>query len=249
MFALKKAISPFLLPPGIFVIILIGSGLYLLRKSWKAGVMNMAIAVFIWLAAIHPVSNMLTRGLETGLPVPPHPRGDVIVLLGGGLRGGLPTGETLARIVAAAKLFKILHVSVIISAGSAFKREKPEAPVDARFLESQGVPAKEIILEDKSRDTLENAEYSKKICERYHFERPVLVTSTFHMKRALLCFGHLKMHASAFPAEPIERKKTWGWIDYLPSNFSDTRAALHEYIGIVYLKLLFEAQKIRMPRI
>ena len=240
MFALKKAISPFLVPPGIFIVILAFSGLYMWRRSRKAAIINLAIAVFIWALAIRPVSNRLMRGLEAGLSS--RPQGDVIVMLGGGLRDGLPTGDTLARIVAAARLYQIIHAPVIISGGPVFGWRRPEAVVDVRFLEREGVPPGKIISEEKSRDTLQNAEYSAQICERYHFKRPVVVTSAYHMKRALLCFGHFGMRAAAFPAWPA--KKAYHWTGYLPKSFRYSRTALHEYLGIVYLKILFGAQKI-----
>ncbi|MDA8387491.1 MAG: YdcF family protein [Nitrospiraceae bacterium] len=244
MFIFKKAVSPFLLPPGIFIVVLIGSGLFIWRKSWKAGMVNIMIGLLMWSLSMNPVSVALMRGLETGLEIPKHPRGDVIILLGGGLHGNLPSEDTFARIVAAAKLYKVLHVPVIISGGAAYRWKQVEAPVDARFLINQGVPAEKIILENKSRDTLENARYSKEICESHHFKRPVLVTSAYHMERALLIFRHMKMHVTAFPAWSTEGQKTYGWASYLPRDFGDSNAALHEYLGIVYQKLLFEMQKI-----
>ena len=248
MFALKKAVSPFLVPPGIFIVILAASAFYIWKRSRKAAIINLAIAAFIWALAIRPVSERLMEGLTAGLPGYSCPRGDVIILLGGGIRHGLPTGNTLARIVAAARLYQIIHVPVIISGGPVFEWQKPEAPVDARYLEWEGVPAGKIILEEKSRDTLQNAEYSARICKRYHFKRPVIVTSAYHMKRALLCFEHFGMRASIFPSGPAKifiRKKRYNWIDYLPWNLHACRSEFHEYLGILYAKLLFEVQKIR----
>lgn len=237
MFTFKKVISPFLLPPGIFVLILIGSGIFLSRKDRKAGILNIAVGFLIWLLSIAPVSDALMRGLEGGLTVPAHPRGDVIILLGGGLSGNEPSAGTLVRIVAAVRLYKVLRVPVIVSAGAVHPWGKAEAPADARVLRELGVPAKRIILEDRSRDTLENARYSKEICGEYHFRRPVLVTSAYHMKRALMSFRYVKMHdVGYYPADLTGKGRVYGWADYLPHDLDDSSAALHEYLGLFYLK-------------
>ena len=58
-----------------------------------------------------------------------------------------------------------------------------------RFLTDLGVPDPMIIVEDKSRDTIENARYARQICERRGFVRPILVTSAYHLKRSVLSFS------------------------------------------------------------
>ncbi|MDA8091212.1 MAG: YdcF family protein [Nitrospiraceae bacterium] len=244
MFILKKAISPFLLPPGLFVLILICSGFFFFRKSFRAGLLNIGTGLLIWALSISPVSNRLLKGLEEGLRVPPHPAGDVIILLGGGLNGNVPTGDTCERIIAAASLYRDLHIPIIVSGGAVHPWEQKEAPIDAQYLAGLGVPLNEIIVEDKSRDTLENAKYVKKIYDEHDFAAPLLVTSAYHMKRALLCFTHEDMQATPYPAGYRIVRSKYHWKDYLPEGLSSSRDCLHEYLGIVYEKMFFRLNNI-----
>ena len=124
MFVFKKAVAPFLLPPGIFILLLILSGAWFLKKKkLKAGVLNLSLGCLMWLTTIAPVANSLLRGLESGYDIPETPQGDVIILLGGGvydqapdLSGtGVPSEDAMARVVAAVRLQKRLNVPVIAS--------------------------------------------------------------------------------------------------------------------------------------
>ncbi len=88
MFALKKFITPFLLPPGIFVLILVGYGFWCCRRRrYGAGLVTLLLGAFLWLSATVPVGSLLMRGLEGSLTIPRPLRGDVIILLGGGING------------------------------------------------------------------------------------------------------------------------------------------------------------------
>lgn len=246
MFAFKKLITPFLLPPGIFVVILIFSGFLFLKKSRKAGILNILIGTSIWLLSIGPVSDNLMKGLENDLVIPANPRGDVIILLGGGVYDGVrdltgvgaPSEDTLARIVTVVRLQKKLQVPVIVSGGAVFPWRKSEAIVDRRFLMDLGVPGDKILMEDKSRDTLQNAEYVKEICEKRRFTSPILITSAYHMKRALLSFREFNMDATPVPANFKTWDRKYGWTDYLPGDLRTSMIACREYIGLLYHKLV-----------
>lgn len=247
MFTFKKLITPFLLPPGIFVIIMLISGFLFLRKSRKAGILCIVTGVSLWLFSIDPISDKLMRGLEAGLVIPANPKGDVIILLGGGtyegvgdLTGvGAPSDDTLARIVTASRLQKKLDVPVIVSGGNAFSWRKAEAPIDGRFLQDLGVPADQILMEATSRDTIENAEQSKAICERRGFKDPLLVTSAYHMKRSIMSFHRLNMKVTPVPADFKTWDREYGWLDYLPGDIRNSRIACREYIGLLFYKIAY----------
>ena len=250
MFAFKKLITPFLLPPGIFIAVLIFSGLLFLRKSRKAGILNILIGISLWLFSIGPVSDTLIKGLENDLAMPADPRGDVIILLGGGVYDGVsdltgvgaPSEDTLARIVTAVRLQKRLRVPVIVSGGTVFPWKKAEAPVDRRFLMDLGVPADKILMEDKSRDTLENARYVKEICEKRLFRSPILITSAYHIKRAVLSFREFNMDVTPVPSNFKAWDRKYGWADYLPGDLRGSMIACREYVGLLYHKLVSSLQ-------
>lgn len=244
MFLLKKVLTPFLLPPGIFIVVLFILGIWLFfRKQGKAGCVVLLVGGCMWALCAAPASEWLLRGLESGLSIPEHPEGDVIILLGGGVYDNVPdmTGEgspsedELARMVTAVRLQKRLRVPVIISGGVVFEERKAEAPVVKRFLSDLGVPPDKIITEDKSMDTIGNAGWVKVICDKKGFRKPLLVTSAYHMKRSMLSFKKVGMRVTPFPAHfKTGKARRHIWPDYLPSDFSDARTALHEYLGLLF---------------
>jgi uncharacterized SAM-binding protein YcdF (DUF218 family) len=247
MFMAKYAVVAFLLPPGIFIsVLLLSSIVFLLKKNWTAGVINFLIACLMWSLTIMPVSNAVMRSLESGFDVPENPQGDVIILLGGGVADeapdlsgiGAPSEPMIARIVTAVRLQKRLEIPIIISGGTVFKHIKGEAPIVKRFLVDLGVPPNMIIMENKSRDTRENARFSGKICVKSGYRRPLLVTSAFHMKRAVISFQDAGIPVTPIPASfKSWPNRQYGWNDYLPGKFTDVSNAAREYLGLLFYAL------------
>ena len=148
IFALKKIIAAFVLPPGILIVLLIGAGaVFFLKKRRVCGVVLIAVGLLTWVSAIAPVANRLIAGLEAGYSIPKNPDADVIILLGGGfmeeaadLTGkGFPGGDMLARIVTAARLQKRLKVPVIISDYNAYTNTSHGVKISKRLLVDLGV--------------------------------------------------------------------------------------------------------------
>ena len=163
MFMLKYALIPFILLPGAFITLLIISGIwFLFRKNLKAGVVNLIIGALMWSLSTSPASDAILGGLEHNFTVPKNPKGDVIIILGGGAHDGAPdlsgvgtpSEMMLFRVVTAVRLHKRLRIPIIVSGGTVFKHVKPEAPIVKRFLVDLGVPDNAIIMEDKSLGTV-----------------------------------------------------------------------------------------------
>jgi len=251
MFILKKILTPFLLPPGIFVIFLIFSGgWFLFKKNWKPGITTILVGCVMWLLSISPVSDAMLRGLESEFDIPKNPQGDVIILLGAGvydqaldLSGvGAPSETMFVRIVTAVRLQKKLNIPIIVSGGKIFEHRTAEAPIVRRFLVDLGVPASEVIMEDKSRDTYENAKFVREICGTRGYKNPILVTSAYHMKRSIMSFEKVRLKITPFPADfRTWENKQYGWKDYLPlyANFRNVSVALKQYLGLVFYEFAY----------
>jgi uncharacterized SAM-binding protein YcdF (DUF218 family) len=253
MFIFKSFLTPFILPPGLFISILIITGVgFLYKKKWKAGIMALIFGGFMWALSISPVSDALIRGLESKYSIPGNVKGDVIILLGHGvfneapdLTGlGAPSGSYLTRIVTAVRLQKRLDIPVIVSGDEGLEDNAEDKAVKdhivKRFLVDLGVPAKKIIVEDNSRDTFENVKFTKEICDRSSFTNPVLVTSAYHLKRAVMTFDKVGLKVLPFPAgfESWEGKE-YKWQSYLPGDFSTASIAVKEYLGLVFYSFAY----------
>lgn len=249
IFIFKKALTPFLLPPGIFITLLLLSGyVFFRRKKRKAARIHIILGLVLWAFTVVPISDALLRSLESGINIPDNPKGDMIILLGGGvyegatdLTGlGAPSEEMLARIITAVRLQKKLNIPIIVSGGAVFKGKKAEAPIVKRFITDLGIPEHMVIVEDKSRDTIENAKYSLELCKRFNCKEPILVTSSFHMKRSVMSFEKVGLKVMPVPAG----FKTWAdkkyiWEDFLPHGLENMAIAMREYIGLFFYKIFY----------
>lgn len=251
MFTLKKIIAPFLLPPGFFILIgVTGMAGSLVRKNFRAAWACFWLSLLIWIFSIGPTRDLVLGGLENGLSIPSAPQGDVIIMLGGGLYSntqdfsGLsaPGFGTMERMVTAARLHRRLGYPIIVSGGRMDTSSAAIAPVVKRFLMDLGVASGRIISEDRSRDTYENALFSKERCEHYGFKHPLLVTTGFHMKRALFCFKSVGLNVTPYPCGlTVWQEKPFQWNQLLPSanSLQATSAGLHEWLGRLFYLLRY----------
>jgi len=251
MFTLKKLITPFIIPPGLFVLILLVGAIVLQRRRKRAaGLFCMLMAAMIWVFATVPMADLVVAGLEERSTIPSQPQGDVIIMLGGGMYPGVrdmsgigaPGFGTMERLVTAARLHRRLGVPIIVSGGTVFKNGGNIAEVGARFLMDLGIPAEMILSEDSSRDTYENAIYSKELCRLRSFKHPLLVTSAMHMPRALFCFEKAGLRVTPYPCGlTLWEERPSHWSDYLPTaaNLEITAAGLHERLGMLYYRVRY----------
>jgi uncharacterized SAM-binding protein YcdF (DUF218 family) len=208
-------------------------------------------AVLLALAGLSPLSNILILPLEQRFPPwdPSHGPPDGIVLLGGAIsadvslaRDSIAFHEGAARFVAAVELARHYpDARVILTGGSnaAFLEEAPEAGVAVKEFEALGIAHDRITAEEQSRDTMENAVFSKLLANPQPGQRWLLVTSAFHMPRAIGTF-----RAAGFPVEayPVDYR-TRGWMDvHYPFTIASdglrrTDTALHEWLGLLAYRL------------
>ena len=249
LFILKKLITPFVIPPGCCVLLLFLLAAKLrCERRWRMFRLAGTLALIFWLLSVWPVARGLTQGLEKGLSLPPEPHGDVIVLLGGGLYAdvpdltgrGTPSDDMMTRLVMAVRLYRRLHLPVIVSGGSVYGKTTPEAVVDGRFLADLGIPQDQIIQETRSRDTRENALYCRKIIRQRGFRSPLLITSAYHMPRSIRAFQLAGVEVTPVPARFVTGSAMpVSWSDWLPSASAlwQSSAALHEYFGLLFYRL------------
>ena len=244
MFAFKKLLTPFVIPPGIFVVVLVAWGAFrwIVRKR-KDGLGVVFLGLALWAASSGPVADFLMARLESQWAMPREVAGDVIVLLGGGVLDGVPdlsgrgvpSGEMYPRIVTAVRLQRKLDLPVIVSGGRLREEDAPEALIVKRFLVDLGVAESRVIMEERSRDTFENAAFTKAICDRMGFTRPILLTSAYHMGRSVAAFEKAGLKVTPYPTNFYSLGHPphtfWSW---LPSAYSlgITSAAVHERLGV-----------------
>lgn len=164
---------------------------------------------------------------------------NAIVLLTAGVSyppdGPLEPGHTAySRIAEVVALYRGCHAAgvrctVLVSGGDAQRTGEPLARTYARTLAALGVPAADMVLEERSLTTWGNARFARERLQRLGADRVWLVTSAHHLRRAMFSFAHFGIVATPVRAEYL--KGIWSW---LPSayNLYVTNAVLHEYAGM-----------------
>ena len=114
-----------------------------------------------------------------------------------------------------------------------------EAAYTADLLEEWGIPQSAIIFEGNSRNTRENAVETSRLLKNRQLNRVLLVTSAFHMPRALATFRGVGIHAipsaSSISAE-LAQPTLLNWIPSL-DGLGTMQSVVHEKIGIYIYRM------------
>jgi uncharacterized SAM-binding protein YcdF (DUF218 family) len=249
MFILKKILTPFLVPPGLFIAIIIIMGIWFFYKNQKKiAYICIFISMSFWFASMKPVSDIFMSRLEYHFDLPSSVKGDVIIVLGGGMKDNVPdfSGNSalnsagLERVFTAARISKKKNIPIITSGGAVFSKEA-ESEVAKRFLMDIGISADKIIVENKSRDTYENAVFSHKICLEKGYKKVIVVTSAFHMPRTAMVFKKVGFEDIVYYPTGYKTSKNseYYYMDFLPGDMQNISVAIKEYIGLIFYKVFY----------
>jgi uncharacterized SAM-binding protein YcdF (DUF218 family) len=246
-FTLSKT-AAFLLLPSNFLITLGFIGVVLMATRFKRVGRWLAVASLILLlvAGFSPAGRLLFNALENRFPRWDTSRGppDGIVVLGGAI---VPfpsrisdeptlTGEA-ARIIAIGKFARAYpNARIVFTSGDS--GVSANGPAEADFLppllDSMGVPRARVLLEPRSRNTEENATFTKEMVKPKLGERWLLVTSAWHMPRAVGCFRQIGFPVEAYPVSWRTGKRVGLWPSAsFGSGLAATDIAVHEWIGLI----------------
>jgi uncharacterized SAM-binding protein YcdF (DUF218 family) len=247
-FFLSKTVGVMLLPVNF----LIGIGLIgaLLLATRFAGLGRRLMILSIALLAIcgfSPFGSWLLYPLESRFPPWDASRGapDGIIVLGGSIDADLSEahGETVVRsaadriIAAAALARRYPNARVLFTGGSAnlVSNDAREADYAGALFESLGVAKARLMMERRSRNTQENAEFSKALVEPKSGERWLLVTSAFHMPRAIGLFRKAGFNVEPYPVDWRlgGRSDLFTFSNIAIEGFGHTEVGLREWLGLM----------------
>jgi uncharacterized SAM-binding protein YcdF (DUF218 family) len=182
--------------------------------------------------------NSMEYANTDSIPIP-----KIIVVLGGGItkfqETETPHVLSYSRIAFAYQLY---HRSVqtgqackIIVSG--FRHDRgyiSEARLFANALENMSVPSSDIIIEDKSHNTYENAIYTSRILKENHTNTAGIITAGIHMRRAVTMFKSVGITCIPLPSDFVTTETS-----FVPSgyNCAITSLMLHEIVGLMQFRL------------
>lgn len=231
--------------------LLLGVVLLWSRRHRRAGrALLTLLAVFLAAVVATPLQPWLTGELENRFAPPPHlpDRIDGIVILGGMIRPniskarGRPTmNDAAERLIEGARLAR-LHpeAMVIFSGGSAdpWNSGASEAQFAGALLRQLGVAEDRLLLEDKSRNTYENALFSRGLLPTAPSGTWILVTSAMHMPRSVGVFRRAGWPVIPWPTSYLSGGEAeWANEDIPIMRLYYLSRTGHEWIGLLYYYL------------
>ena len=223
--------------------------LALVCKRRRLGVALLAVALlWLWVCST-PVAGAVVLGPLVG-QFPPQrieelPSADAIVVLAGGvmpatdLRPFTHIHTSADRAWHAARLYHAGKAPIVVASGGVVwpKWNLSSAASMRELLEALGVPKAAIVSEEESRNTRENAVHTARMATERGIKAVLLVTSPWHMPRAIATF-----RAAGLPATPAPSARAWhplhtGPLAYVPSAtaLSTNSKAMRELLArLVY---------------
>lgn len=247
----------FLLQPSHLMLIAIGIGLaYASRDRTRRRGLRLAVgalALYV-LVGLVPIGNTLLLPLEQRFAdaVPTETAGGPltgIVILGGfedgwvsSSRPGLTINEAAERLTEGMRLaLKRPETRVIFTGGVGRLWPAGVAaggPVGA-LLADVGIAPDRIVLEERSRNTFENAVLTRDLVHPKPGERWLLVTSAYHMPRAVGVFRAAGFDVTPYPVDYRTRdwSDMWRLFDRIPAGHERLDLAAREWLGLLAYRL------------
>jgi uncharacterized SAM-binding protein YcdF (DUF218 family) len=214
-------------------------------RRWRrlAGTFAVLAALLLVLAGSGVLPRLLLQQLQAPYAQRPAlawaPHNAIVLLTGGSIHvphdDVEPGISAYGRIAEAAVLYHACHQAAVgckllVSGGDPEHRGTALAVSYARVLRGLGVPDEDLVLEPRSNNTWQNAQFSRPLLSRLDAPKVWLVSSAWHLRRSMLYFDHFGIAATPVRADYLHAE-----LDPLPSaqNIVLTDVALHEYLGVL----------------
>ncbi|MDN3668045.1 YdcF family protein [Echinicola jeungdonensis] len=253
MFFILSQLLSFLVMPLTLVIICFLAGMLYLKKKWGKKLLMLGIILLLlftnkWLS--NTVMNAWEPPYKSFETLPDFEMG--IVLTGVTNLDKTAYDRTFFnkgadRATHAVQLYKMGKINkILITGGQGFDpvNSNTEAELLADFMEMAGVPARDILIENKAKNTYQNAIFSKEKLLESGFDLNstyLLITSAFHIKRAKGCFDKAGLATETFPVDYYSSDSKVNFQSLLqptPEGLLLWHKLFKEWIGIIAYKMM-----------
>lgn len=252
LYVVSKVVSA-LAAPGNVLLLLLGTGVVMLWSRWRRAGRILLSAVFVaaFAVAVLPLSALLIHPLEQRFaPAALPDRVDGIIVLGGAVdpvlsasRGQPALKDAAERLVEGIGLAHRFPAATFVFTGGSgrlFDRGATEADAVRPLLADLGLAANRIVIEDGSRNTFENAVFSRRLVAPDPAQTWLLVTSAVHMPRAVGAFRRAGWDVVPYPVDyrTLRSGPRWWPPSFdLAGGLRDLHLAIHEWLGLLAYRL------------
>ncbi len=251
MFAASKILWQIIDPEVLLFVALLIGAVFLWTPWARLGRIMTSLAVVVaLLVSVFPAGAWLYHVLENRFPpLSPPATVDGIVVLGGSFnqlltaeRDQVALKESVERLTTFVTLARHYPDARLVFVGGSASLDRPdltESADAARLFAELGLDTGRVAFEARSRNTYENAVYALALAEPAAGEQWLLITSAFHMPRAVGCFRQAGWNVIAYPVD-YRTSKDLDVIGGLAlgSSLDSLSDALHEWVGLIAYRLM-----------
>jgi uncharacterized SAM-binding protein YcdF (DUF218 family) len=211
----SKVVWFFATPSNLLIsLILVGLILALFKRLRTIGIgLSLVFTLATLALGLLPIASYILVPLEERFPSFSDDGRPVagIILLGGSVeasdsisRGSIVANESAERVldtITLAHRYPTARILISGGGGTVFGDGAAEAPIIANYFKSIGIDPARILIDDRSRTTAENAAYSRELAKPQEGERWLLVTSAWHMPRAVGVFEKAGFPVTPYPVD------------------------------------------------
>jgi uncharacterized SAM-binding protein YcdF (DUF218 family) len=211
------------------------------RCQWTFWLLGL---VFFFTAGCGPLPALLLKYLQAPYATRPTiswAQRNAIVMLGSGTSRVIGTRQVEPHLFADGRLIEAYTLyrdcrqggndcKIVLSGGDPFRNGVTEAAACGDVLVAMGVPRADLLLESRSMNTWQNAQFVQPILQDYRPGQVVLVSSAIHLHRALAFFAHFGIDAIPVRGDYADVQ----WVAWPNAwNLALTDMATHEYVGVL----------------
>jgi len=248
-FVLSKTFGMMLLPTNFLIGLGVVGALLCATRYSRAGCKLMIAAILLLaLCGFSPLGNLLLYPLESRFPAWNAAAGapDGIIVLGGPIDADLSVAHGVPvirsapdRIVAGAELARRYpNARIIFTGGSAnlISNDAREADYAGAIFESLGIDKARLIMERRSRNTYENAVFTRELALPKPGEHWLLVTSAYHMPRSIGLFRKADFPVQAYPVDwrvGTSAREILSFTTTANDGLARTDTGMREWVGLL----------------
>ena len=247
MFFLLSKILSFLIDPFFWIVVLLLASLVHKRKYLRKRFLTFGLLFLILFS--NPFIYKITNDLWTVKCNTKNIIYDYGILLGGiidleSTADNILFSKSNDRLLNTIELFSKKRIKKILISGASgsLTAELKEAEILRNYLIQIGIPDSCVLSENSSNNTYENAIYSEKKLTQIHANKELnclIITSDYHMRRALACFKKTNLHTDPYVKQPLIKHFDLEYIIVPQSSaLFSWKVLLHEIAGYYTYKIV-----------